>query len=1346
MKPISHLSSMVAEPIRVPWRSLVLAIAVLASMAHCVKAQDAYDTLRTKWYTMLTGGTSYDPNDPDISALIATITANANTNWSAMNTSANRTYLWSDLSGLGTVSSQITASYTRLEAMALASQTYGSSLFGNAQLISDIKSALDWLNTNYYNTSGGEYDNWWDWEIGTPIQLNNCMVLLYFNLSSTQISNYAAAINYRTPAPKGTGANLLWTCTVVAIRGVIVKDGTKISSASSGVSGVFPYSTGQDDGFHIDGSYLQHTAHFAYNGGYGLTILQYMAPFIELLQGSSWAITDPAEGNIFEWIYDGYAPLIYKGGLMSMVRGRDISRSLHQDHNQGHAAMAYLLAWTDIAPAADALNYKRMIKYWMQQDTYSAFLPTIGDITTLIKAKTLANDSTVPMDEPAYNMPYPQMDRVVHLRPGFGFALSMFSTRIGNYESINGENLHGWYTGSGQTYLFNADLGAYDNNFWPTVNPYRLPGTTVSTQTQADSAYQWSHSTDSWVGSASLLGLYGCAGMQLQQLGSTLTANKSWFMFDNSIVALASNITSTDGYTVESIIENRQINSSGTNTLTVDGTPELTSLPSSATFTNVNWIHLAGTAASGADIGYYFPTPSTVDALREARTSSWSTIKTSESTNPVTCNYVTLWFDHGVNPTNASYAYVLLPNMTPSQVAAYATNPEVEVLENDNLIHAVKDTKLDVVGANFWGDSTQTLNIDGSAYLSVYKKACVMTQVHSGLLAAAVSDPTQLNSARIDLEIHRVAVGTVYASPGVSVTQLSPTITFNVTPNGDAYTVGLAKSATFLLAPPVISINFQGGGATNGTPALMSSSESAGTIPSLNWNNASGAAGSLTSLIQGDGENSGASATWTAYGTQSTIITDAAGNNRMMKGYLDTSDTSTTTVVVSNLPAVDTTNGYDVYVNCDGFNGTVTRTGNYTIGSTMISATDGANTNFAGTFVPGNNGTGNYVVFSNLTSSSFTLSAIGGSSTDSHPRAPVNGIQIVPHTFATASYGGAWTNTAMAAQTDLFTATFDATPSAASDNATVGLSLGAQTAYTGLACIARFNPSGYIDARNGGAYSADTAIPFTANSTYHFRMVVDIPMHQYSVYVTSPGGAEQIVGSGYAFRTEQNTVASLDNWNVYVGGAGSLTVRNFATTATPSIGVNFHGGGSTNGTPALMGSADEAGILSDANWNNASGGSGNATGLLQSDGTSSTAAVAWSAHATWSTPVTDAAGNNRMMKGYLDTSDTSTTTVTVSNLPSTYTATGYDVYVYCDGDNATVSRIGNYTIGTTTITATDSPNTDFTGTFTLGNNATGNFIVFSNLTSSSFTLSAKGGSSTDTHPRAPVNAIEIVPR
>jgi uncharacterized membrane protein len=176
---------------------------------------------------------------------------------------------------------------------------------------------------------------------------------------------------------------------------------------------------------------------------------------------------------------------------------------------------------------------------------------------------------------------------------------------------------------------------------------------------------------------------------------------------------------------------------------------------------------------------------------------------------------------------------------------------------------------------------------------------------------------------------------------------------------------------------------------------------------------------------------------------------------------------------------------------------------------------------------------------------SYTLTVTGTSGGVMHTATvalTVNG------TCTTATSGGAWQNTAIASQTGTFTATFDATPSVSPFNAVVGLSKGAQTAYTGFAALVRFNPSGGMDARNGGAYAPTTGIPFSAGSTYHFRLVMNVPARTYSIFVTPPGGAEQTLGTNFAFRSEQSTVTSLDHWGEFVNTSnpGSLTTCNFA--------------------------------------------------------------------------------------------------------------------------------------------------------------------------------------------------------
>src|SRR5437773_1757093 len=143
----------------------------------------------------------------------------------------------------------------------------------------------------------------------------------------------------------------------------------------------------------------------------------------------------------------------------------------------------------------------------------------------------------------------------------------------------------------------------------------------------------------------------------------------------------------------------------------------------------------------------------------------------------------------------------------------------------------------------------------------------------------------------------------------------------------------------------------------------------------------------------------------------------------------------------------------------------------------------------------------------------------------------------------------AFQNSAFTSQNGSFTATFDATPNGTGLDAATGLSQGAAAAYTDLAVVVRFNTGGTIDARNGGAYAATNSIAYTAGTSYHFRVVVDVSSHTYSAYVTPAGGAEQTIGTGFAFRTEQSTVTALANWAL-TAITGTHTVCNFAITGS----------------------------------------------------------------------------------------------------------------------------------------------------------------------------------------------------
>lgn len=117
---------------------------------------------------------------------------------------------------------------------------------------------------------------------------------------------------------------------------------------------------------------------------------------------------------------------------------------------------------------------------------------------------------------------------------------------------------------------------------------------------------------------------------------------------------------------------------------------------------------------------------------------------------------------------------VLLPNRTISQVSGYAAHPDIQILENSANIHAVLETKLNIIGANFWNDGGPPLKVYNKEYLSVDKKASVMVQKSPTELNVAISDPTQLNNSYITLTINEVTKKLINSDTNVTVLQISP--------------------------------------------------------------------------------------------------------------------------------------------------------------------------------------------------------------------------------------------------------------------------------------------------------------------------------------------------------------------------------------------------------------------------------------------------------------------------------------------------------------------------------------------------------------------------------------------
>lgn len=77
-----------------------------------------------------------------------------------------------------TSSYDMTITFKRMATMAAAYRTKGSEYHGNTSLRDDINGALIWMHNNIYNAESKRHGNWWDWQVGSPIEISKFLTLI----------------------------------------------------------------------------------------------------------------------------------------------------------------------------------------------------------------------------------------------------------------------------------------------------------------------------------------------------------------------------------------------------------------------------------------------------------------------------------------------------------------------------------------------------------------------------------------------------------------------------------------------------------------------------------------------------------------------------------------------------------------------------------------------------------------------------------------------------------------------------------------------------------------------------------------------------------------------------------------------------------------------------------------------------------------------------------------------------------------------------------------------------------------------------------------------------------------
>ena len=743
-------------------------------------------------------------------------------------------------------------SFKKVLSMCKAYAAEGGALYQNQDMLKDITNILDFLCGSCY-TAKSQTDNWWTWEIGIPKDLIPALILIYDGLTEEQVMAYTETLYFFQPDPfhegvintasthgqgyrEAQGANIIDCSTTAVGLGALREDNELVYLGMLASSQTFVIqnvedsaqiaANGYNSGFYPDGSYLDHIK-VPYLGAYGIEFMKGGAKIPSLLAGTPWKYPEQVQDNLESYIVEGFGNGMYKGMMLDCLKGRSVSRPASSNQAAGREAMMIILQIVDSFSQEAKETTLSALKAWLEED--EGFIDSLVGAENMAikkKAKEILEDTSIQSNIAPVHKSYPLMDRVVHRTEDYLFALSMYSERIQNTEIMNDENRFGWHQNNGMTYIYDED-NQYTENYWNTVNPLRLPGTTVvpvniGTGKPDGSGFAQGGdfcSKESWVGGTSI-GNYGVSGMSFSgetqgiagdapvSYAPDLKGKKSWFMFDDEMVCLGAGITNKNmELPVETTIENKKLRKDGSNQLLVNG--EKTEIPvkeanvkelvertadvSGTSFEQVNWAHLEGNQSVGT--GYYFPEENTEIQVRRGQTTgSWKDVGTFEGES--TENYLEMWVDHGQNPENASYSYVLLPETSAEETENYAQAPKVTILENSSEVQAVRHETLKITGINFWQE--QGGSIDG---ITSDKAASVMLQeTEQGTVKVSVSDPTMKNKGNIQLTLEEEIADCV---------QLDENVTCEKTENGAVLTFamagtnGAASMAELQLVPPV---------------------------------------------------------------------------------------------------------------------------------------------------------------------------------------------------------------------------------------------------------------------------------------------------------------------------------------------------------------------------------------------------------------------------------------------------------------------------------------------------------------------------------------------------------------
>lgn len=586
---------------------------------------------------------------------------------------------------------------SRLVVMSKAWRSQNSLFHENPELLEKIELALAfWVKNDFI------CENWWNNEIGTPSDLASVLLLVGDALpkeltQKTQPIVGRAHLNASGARPSGDRIKI---AEILARNLLFLEDEKQFGEVVKVIEEEIKFETGRgmqyDYSFHHREDWVNNTL------SYGLQFADVFAVWADYVANTRYSFSQEKIKILVDYYLDGICKMMVFGKYPDLgAKNREISRP----------GSLSAMGTNTLEKLLNVTNYRKK------------------EVEEIIASR---NNSV--KTQRGYSKFFWHSEYFSHQRPNYFTSVRMFSKRNANMEvPYNGEGLLNHYLGDGANYVYTK--GDEYCNIFPVFDWQKIPGATILQEQEIvpeKDIQKWGSTT--FVGGVTD-GKYGAVANDFVNPHNGIKAKKSWFFFDEEYVCLGSGISSDKNHPVVTTLnqcilnEDVIVNINGKSSSMQKGERELNS---------VKWIYHNG-------IAYIFPEPSTINLLNQVQKGSWNRInrQSGVSKQEISVDIFKLWIDHGINPDNEKYGYIVKPDITKNSLIKKIKSINVEILMNSNHIQAVMHKKLNIVQAVFYQPGT--LKISAEMSLTAESPCMIMIEFNKNKPARiTVADPNRI--------------------------------------------------------------------------------------------------------------------------------------------------------------------------------------------------------------------------------------------------------------------------------------------------------------------------------------------------------------------------------------------------------------------------------------------------------------------------------------------------------------------------------------------------------------------------------------------------------------------------